>query len=108
VVLPFRITTTSLPPATPGVAYGPVTLQEAGAGTSTSPYVTTFKWQKVTLPKGLKLSSGGVLSGTPSTKLAAGPGSVTVQVTETVVTLNGKTKVKTKTGIRATVLLTIT
>jgi hypothetical protein len=30
-----------------------------------------------------------VLSGTPNTKLAAGPSSVTVQVTETVTTLNG-------------------
>ena len=41
--LGFAITTSSLPSATPGVAYGPVTLQEAGAGTGVSPYVTTFK-----------------------------------------------------------------
>ncbi len=85
-----------------------MTLQEAGAGTSTSPYVTTFKWKKVILPKGLKLSSGGVLSGTPSAKLAAGASSVTVQVTETVIALNGKKKVKTKTTVQATIPLTIT
>jgi Putative Ig domain len=46
------------------------------------------------LPKGLKLSSTGVLSGTLNKKLAAGPSSATVQVTETVTTLNGKKKVK--------------
>ena len=107
-IVAFHITTSSLPSATPGVAYGPVTLQEAGAGTSVSPYVTTFKWKKVTLPKGLKLSSAGVLSGIPNAKLAAGPSSVTVQVTETVTTLNGKKKVKTKTTVQATIPLTIT
>jgi hypothetical protein len=49
-----------------------------------------------------------VLSGTPNTKLAAGPTSVTVQVTETVTTLNGTKKVKTKTTVQATIPLTIT
>jgi hypothetical protein len=104
----FSISTSTLPPATPGTAYGPVTLQAANVGTSTSPYSTTLKWKKVTLPKGLKLSSAGVLSGTPSAKLAAGLSSVTVQVTETVTTLNGKMKVKTKTTVQATIPLTIT
>jgi hypothetical protein len=61
-----------------------------------------LKWKKVTLPKGLKLSSTGVLSGTPSAKLAA-PSSVTVKVTETVTTLNGKKKVKTPTTVQATI-----
>ncbi len=106
-VIGFTITTSSLPSATPGVAFGPVTLQAANAGTSTSPYVTTLKWKKVTLPKGLKLSSAGVLSGTPNKKLAAGSSSVTVQVTETVTTLNGKKKVKTKTTVQANIPLTI-
>jgi len=104
----FTISTSSLPSASPGVAYGPLTLQETGAGTSTSPYATTFKWKKIALPKGLKLSKDGVLSGTPNAKLAAGPSSVTVQVTETVTTLNGKKKVKTKTTVQATIPLTIT
>jgi len=70
--------------------------------------VTTLKWHKITLPKGLKLSSAGVLSGTPSAKLSAGPSSVTVQATETVTTLNGKKKVKTKATAQATIPLTIT
>jgi YVTN family beta-propeller protein len=104
----FRITTSSLPSAAPGVAYGPVTLQEAGAGTSVSPYVTTLKWKKVNLPKGLRLSKDGMLSGTPNKNLAAGSSSVTLQVTETVTTLNGKKKVKTKTTVQATIPLTIT
>jgi hypothetical protein len=103
----FAISTSSLTSAPPGVAYDPVTLQEAGAGTSVSPYVTTFEWRRVSLPKGLRLSSAGVLSGKPSSRLAAGPSSVTVQVTETVTTLNGRRKVKTPTTVQAAIPLTI-
>jgi len=99
---PFGVATTSLPKATPGTPYGPVTLQAGGLGVSASHYVTTLKWKKVTLPKGLKLSSAGVLSGTPSAKLAA-PSSVRVQVTETVTTLNGRKKIKTPTTVQATI-----
>jgi hypothetical protein len=101
-ILGFGIATTSLPMATPGTPYGPVTLEVGGLGVSASPSRTTLKWKKITLPKGLKLSSAGVLSGTPSAKLAA-PTSVTVQVTETVITLNGKKKVKTPTTVQATI-----
>ena len=85
-----------------------MTLQAADLGVSTSPNTTTLKWKKIALPKGVKLSSAGVLSGTPRVKLTPGPGSVTVQVTETVTTLNGKKKVKTKTTVQATISLTIT
>jgi hypothetical protein len=98
----FYIATTSLPAATPGTPYGPVTLQVANLGVSASPYATTLKWKKVTLPKGLKLSSAGVLSGTPNKKLAA-PTSVTVTSTETVITLNGKKKVKTPMTVQAAI-----
>jgi hypothetical protein len=102
-VATFSIATTSLPAATPDTAYGPVTLQAANLGSSTSPYVTTLKWHKIALPKGLRLSSTGVLSGTPNKKLAA-PTSVTVQVTQTVRTLNSKGKpVKTKASVQATI-----
>ncbi len=105
----FLVTTASLPNATPGTAYGPVTLTTQEAGVSASPYTTTLKWKKVGhLPKGLKLSKTGVLSGTPSTKLKAGMSSVKVSVTETVTTRNGKKKVKTKTTVQATIPLTIT
>jgi hypothetical protein len=109
-ILSFGIATTSLPNATPKTPYGPdgpVTLQAAGLGVSAPGYTTTLKWKKVTLPKGMKLSSAGVLTGTPNKNLAAGPSSVTVKVTETVTTLNGKKKVKTNTTVQATIPLTI-
>jgi hypothetical protein len=104
----FQITTTSLPNATPGAKYGPVTLTTQNVAVSTSPYVTSLKWKKVSLPKGLKLSKTGVLSGTPGKKLTGGLSSVKVQVTETVTTRHGKKKVKTKTTVQATIPLTIT
>ena len=102
----FQVTTSSLPPAVRGVPYGPVTLQASNLGTSTSPYTTTLKWKKVTLPRGLRLSPAGVLSGTPSKK-GSGFTSVSVQVTETVTTLNGKRKVKTRATVQATIPLII-
>ena len=64
-VLGFTVTTTSLSDTTPGTRYGPVTLQAAGIGVSALGYTTTLKWDKVSLPRGMKLSSKGVLSGTP-------------------------------------------
>lgn len=67
-----------------------------------------MKWKKVTLPKGRKLSSAGALSGTLSTKLAAGPSSIAVCATETVTTLNGTKRAKTKTTVQANIPLTIT
>jgi lysophospholipase L1-like esterase len=103
----FAITTASLPNATPGTPYGPVTLTARNAGISASPFTTTLKWARVTVPKGLKLSSTGVLSGTPSKRLTPGATSVTVQVTETVRTLNGTKRVKTRTTVQATIPLTI-
>jgi hypothetical protein len=74
---------------------------------SASPHVTTLKWKKVSLPKGFKLSKAGVLSGTPSARLVSGTSSIKVSVTETVTTLDGKHKVKTKTTVQATIPLTI-
>jgi hypothetical protein len=72
-----------------------VTLQAGNLGTSTSPYTTTVKWFGAELPKGLTLSSDGVLSGTPSTNLMPGTYSLVVQATQTVTTISGRTKVKT-------------
>jgi hypothetical protein len=100
----------------PGTVYVPVELQLANIDASTSPYTTTVKWAKGTvvspataLLKGMKLSSTGVLSGTAGKKLAAGPSSVTVKVTETVTTLNSRNRpVKTKTTVQATIPLTVT
>jgi YVTN family beta-propeller protein len=108
IAINFAIAPLSLPSATPGTTYGPLTLQAVNLGVSATGYTTTLKWKRVSLPKGLKLSPAGVLSGTPSKTLTAGPSSVTVQATETVTTLNGK-KVKTKTTmVEATIPLAIT
>jgi hypothetical protein len=71
----IRITTTSLPAAQRGAAYS-ATLQESGG-------VPPVKWKKLSkLPKGLKMNSSGVISGTVSVKAAPGPYSVTVSVTD--------------------------
>jgi hypothetical protein len=92
---PFFFSTTPLPPATPGTAYGPVTLTTDGAASRAK-----FKWTMVTLPEGLTLSSKGVLSGTPNVSLTAGLSSITVKATEKVG--------RTKTTVEATIPLTIT
>jgi len=125
VKLSFGIADTTLPDATHGVAYAPVQLQTVLPGTSTSPYATTFKWGKGTLPppnttgtgvptpttalpKGMKLSKDGVLSGTPSMKLLPGTYDVIVAVTETVSTINAAGhRIKTKTTVNATIPITI-
>lgn len=108
-ILPFGIATKSLLPATPGKPYTPVALQARGLGRSAAGYTTTLRGTKVSLPEGLKLSSPGVISGTPSSTLVANPnGTVSVEVTETVTTIKGKTKIKTLTTVRATILLAIT
>jgi hypothetical protein len=72
----FQITTTSLPNAVVGTPYS-VQLTTAGA-----PSGATVAWKKVLLPKGFALSSGGLLTGTPSDK-ALGAQSVKVSVTDT-------------------------
>ncbi len=103
-ILPFGVATTSLPPAVRGTPYGPVQLAAGGMSAN-----ATSKWNKgAPLTKGLKLTSAGVLSGTPSTKLVPGTTSVSVVVTETVITLEGTKRVKTKTIARATIPLHIT
>ena len=71
-ILPFGISTTSLPKATPGMPYGPVTLHTGGAGKSAPGYATTLRWSPFALPKGLTLSSAGVLAGTLSSNLLPG------------------------------------
>jgi hypothetical protein len=70
---PLNITTTSLPAATVATLYG----QTLAATGGTTPY--TWSLAAGTLPAGLSLSSGGVLSGTPTT---AGTSSFTVRVTD--------------------------
>src|SRR5262245_8012090 len=69
---PLTITTSALPGATAGVAYS-ATLTATGG---TPPY--TWSIASGTLPAGLTLTSGGVISGTPT---ATGTSSFTVKVT---------------------------
>jgi hypothetical protein len=75
IVIPvdLSVTTSSLPNGQIGVAYSQ-TLAATGG-------VTPYSWSLAsgTLPAGLSLSSGGVISGTPTT---AGTSSFTVQVTD--------------------------
>jgi hypothetical protein len=85
-----------------------------GVTPSSSGYTTQVKWAKgtvvapqVALPKGLKLSSTGVLSGTVSKKSATGLNSVTVKVTETVTTVTGTKKSKVKSTVQATIPLDV-
>jgi len=68
------ITTSSLPPATEGAAYS-ATLHASTTGAA------PYKWKKIgSLPKGMKLSSSGVLSGTIKTKhVATGLQHITVE-----------------------------
>jgi hypothetical protein len=101
------VTTTSLPGATRGTGYGPVGLDVAGVEPSTNGYTTTLEWLPNELPKGLKLSRAGILSGTPSTHLAPGTYEVRVTVTENVFTRSGTMKVKTPTTVGAIIFLTI-
>jgi hypothetical protein len=71
----FHVTTTSLSPATRGSPYSDPLAAAGGK--------TPYKWKKTAaLPKGLKLSSTGLLSGTPSAKLKAGNYSIAVSVTD--------------------------
>ena len=103
----FQIITPGLPPATRGLGYASW-LQAYNFDSSAPSFTTTLKWKKVLpLPMGLKLSSSGFLGGTPSIKLPAGETSITVQVTEKVITFNGKKKVVTKKTVQATIPLTI-
>jgi hypothetical protein len=75
VALQFEVSTTSLPDAVVGTAYSQQ-LNTAGA-----PSGAVITWKKVALPKGFALSSGGLLTGTPSAK-ALGVQSVQVSVVD--------------------------
>jgi hypothetical protein len=85
----FQISTSSLPPATLNVAYGPVLLQVSGAAPG-----ATIKFKKAApTPKGLHVK-GGALQGIPSIKLAPGIYNIQVSATEKYTTIVGKVKTK--------------
>lgn len=68
----LTLITTSLPRGTVNQPYGPVQLLASGG-------VSPYSWVATGLPAGLSLSTGGVLSGTPT---AGGNYNVTVRVTD--------------------------
>lgn len=72
-VPPLTITTGTLPSPTVGTAYRETLTASGGTGSD------TWQVKSGTLPKGVTLSPGGVLSGTPTT---AGPATFTVEVTD--------------------------
>ncbi|MDT8069762.1 MAG: putative Ig domain-containing protein [Terriglobia bacterium] len=69
---PLSISTTSVPNATSGQGYN-VTLMATGGS-------TPYTWSQTGLPAGLSMSSGGVISGTPT---SSGTFSFTAKVTDT-------------------------
>jgi Putative Ig domain len=71
---PLTVTTTSLPGASTGAAYSAGLAATGGTGTG-----YTWSLASGSLPAGLALSSGGVISGTPT---ATGTVSFTVRVTD--------------------------
>lgn len=74
---PLSISTHSLPQGTVGIAYNGASGFQLQASSGTIPY--TWTQTGGTLPNGLSLSSGGVISGTPT---ASGQSTFTVQVTD--------------------------
>ncbi|CAB4944247.1 MAG: hypothetical protein F2837_07450 [Actinobacteria bacterium] len=97
----FRIPDQTIPSVEAGQALAATQLVSAEVDPSTSPRVTSVKWFAPSLPAGLRLSSSGVLSGTPLAALDAGTYSVYVSATERVTTKTGTvTTVTTKTTSR--------
>ena len=93
----LNIVLSVLPTAVPGTPYGVspvVTLQVLGAVANSSTSTTTLKWTKVSLPKGMILSTTGVLSGTPNHALYPGTFALIVKVTESIRSTSVKPKPK--------------
>ncbi len=103
----FGVVPVDLAPATRGTPYVPAALSTYGVTPSASGYTTTLSWAKVALPKGLSITKAGVISGIPNAKLAAGPTTLTVKVTEQVTTVVKGKPVKTKSTAQITLSLTI-
>ena len=87
----FRIPDQSVPGVQAGQAAAPTQLESESVDPSTAPKVTSVKWFASDLPAGLKLSSKGVLSGTPKVQLL-GTYSIYLTATETVTKVVGKVK----------------
>jgi large repetitive protein len=90
------ISTKTLPAGNYNATYGPVTLAATGGSGNATNY--TWTWAAAagsSLPTGLSLSTGGVISGTPT---ATGPFSVVVTVADSI----------SKTNTQGTLSLTVT
>ncbi len=97
----FNIPDQTIPSVEAGRPLVATQLVSADVDPSTSPAVTSVRWFASSLPAGLKLSSTGVLSGTPNAALDAGMYSIYVTATEKVTTKIGRvTTVTTKTTRR--------
>ena len=90
----FRIPDQSVPGVQAGQAAEPTQLESESVDPSTAPKLTSVKWFASDLPAGLKLSSKGVLSGTPKVQLL-GTYSIYLTATETVTKVVGKVKTVT-------------
>ena len=95
VPVPLAVVTTTLAPGSAGVTY----LQTLTASGGNAPYTWKLVKASGALPKGVKLSKAGILSGTPK---AAGTYSFTVEALDT------KSSTKPKTQNTATQALTLT
>jgi hypothetical protein len=110
----FAISTTSLPVLTRGKAYGPVALTVVGVGASSAGYTTKIKWGEgppttsgTPLPKGLTLTTSGVVSGKVGRKFVAGTYQVSVEATEKVILVTNGQVTNTKTKVTAVIPLEI-
>ena len=86
-----------------------MTLKATGLGPCGPDHTTTLRWQKVSLPNGLTPSPAGVPSSRPEpTPSADAHGTITVQVMDTVINLNGKKKVTCPSSVDAIISCPIT
>lgn len=90
VIAGFSIPDQTIPTVQAGQPLAATQLVAALVDPSTPPKVTSVKWFASSLPAGLRLSSSGVLSGTPNAALDAGTYSIYVTATEKVTTKVGK------------------
>jgi sugar lactone lactonase YvrE len=101
VTLDARIPDQTIPSVEAGQPLVATQLVGGAVDPSTPPRVTSVKWFASSLPAGLRLSSSGVLSGTPLAALDAGRYSIYVVATQRVTTKIGTvTSVTTKTTSR--------
>lgn len=73
----------------------------------TGPVATVIRWKAIGAPRGLKLSSTGVLAGILGSRVAMGTASVVIQATEIVTTVIGSKRSVTRMAVQASYALTV-